>query len=431
MGNAAGYVVVLTKKRRDVFDNNHYENFAEPVPEFQHSRNLPLVCFVVNDKKLVTHIASGRRGNLAGTDLRRLNLEKIRPISESVTIENIVSLCEKRVQSKVTERLTFGGLLPPKSFQSVIKALTELAPSIRSKLIAYTEARIRRISSIPAVAREALAQQKEAVVTALSLADIEKTELRDWDLPKSLEVTSYLDGLSQVRLREDPMVIHDQANMPGFDSIKQFGKTSSTVFENDTSKLTVTLANHLPLEEQLGTDLIYYNETFSCFLMVQYKAMEKDKDDTIFRFPNAQFDKEMARMENTILELSKCKKNEVADGYRLTENPFFLKICPRIIFNPDSTGLVPGMYLPLDYWKLIKDHESMKGPKGGKRISYRNVRRYLDNSSFITIASQAWIGSNIEQSKELAALIRSILEGGRAVVFAVASDKELRHHGDS
>ena len=132
-------------------------------------------------------------------------------------------------------------------------------------------------------------------------------------------------------------------------------------------------------------------------------------------------------MKSVLHELKKVAPNAQADGYRLTENPFFLKICPRIVFNPDSIGLVKGMYLPLDYWNLLSKHPTMNGPKGGKRLSYQNVRRYFDNTEFVTIASGGWVGTTIEQSQFLEKAIVSTLETGRAVVFAVNVQKDRRH----
>jgi len=218
------------------------------------------------------------------------------------------------------------------------------------------------------------------------------------------------------------MVINDLMEIPGYEAIKKT-PYNSVVFENNDSKLTVILANRLPLEKQLGVDLIYYNETFACFLMVQYKAMEKEGSEIIYRFPNPQLTEEIKRMDEILDELNKYPSTKEADGFRLSENPFFLKICPRIVFNPDSIGLVPGMYLPLDYWKLISKHSTLIGPRGGKRLSYQNVRRYFDNSGFVTLASGGWVGSNHSQSGVLEIAIRSTLKSGRAVVLAVNKEK--------
>ncbi|NOZ83999.1 MAG: hypothetical protein GXP60_04205 [Epsilonproteobacteria bacterium] len=371
----------------------------------------------------------GKRGKLAGTDLRRLNLEKIFALNIKVPVGEIHEKVPPRIKNKLREKITKGGLLSPKSFETLIQILSKIAPETASILTKYSEERIKRIESLSSRSKVALAEQKEAVATALTIAGINRDELLGWDLNENNGTFSFLDGLEQTRLREDPMVVNDLMNLPGYDLIKTV-PYNSVVFENDKSKLTIILANRLPLENQLGTDLIYFNETFSCFLMVQYKAMEKETNETVYRFPNNQLTEEIKRMNLILSELKKCSPNTEVDGYRLSENPFFLKICPRIVFNPDSVGLIPGMYLPLEYWELLSEHPTLEGPRGGKYLSYRNVRRYFDNTAFVTMASGGWVGTNIQQSSILKKAIRSTLESGRAVVFAVNFEKDTRHRID-
>lgn len=427
MGRTAGFIVRLSSDRHVLLQQSLEEGmFAEPVSEFDHSRNIPLVCFILDNSMNITHICLGKRGNLAGTDLRRLNLDQFFKLDSAIPKSLIYDHSPSRVKSKLQKKFDSGGLLPPKSFEALIQILSELSPAAATILRSYSEERIKRIESLSGKTREALGEQKEAVATALAIAGIDRDELLGWDLDTSKETSSFLDGLTQSRLREDSMVVNDLMNLPGYEVLKTT-PYNSVVFENDQSKLTVILANRLPLEQQLGTDLIYYNETFSCFLMVQYKAMENEAGEAVYRLPNEQLAEEINRMKSVLVELKKCSSNSEADGYRLSENPFFLKMCPRIIFNPDNVGLVKGMYLPLEYWALISSHPSLVGPKGGKRLSYRNVRRYFDNSAFVTIASGGWIGTNIHQSSVLQEAIRSTLESGRAVVFAVNKEKDNRH----
>ena len=219
------------------------------------------------------------------------------------------------------------------------------------------------------------------------------------------------------------MVVHDLMNLPGFDILKTY-PYNAAVFESESERLTVVLANRLPLEKQTGTDLIYFNETYQSFVMVQYKAMEKEQGEhdvtrSVFRLPNAQLDKEIERMDEMLSELKACGPNTVHTGFRLTENPFFIKLCPRIVFNPDNIGLVPGMYLPLDYWKLLEKHPGIKGPHGGLHVTYENVGRHLDNSAFATVVAKAWVGTTINQSAVLKEVIRQTLETGKAVAIAV------------
>jgi hypothetical protein len=83
--------------------------------------------------------------------------------------------------------------------------------------------------------------------------------------------------------------------------------------------------------------------------MVQYKTMEKEGDKFVFRLPNLQFTEEISRMDSIIQSLKSTNGNGFIHDYRFNENPFFVKICPRLEFDPDNVGLSSGMYIPLDY----------------------------------------------------------------------------------
>lgn len=427
MNKSAGYVLRFSAERQQVFDERLEEEiFAEAVPEFEHSRNVPLVCFVISTENYLTYICRGSRGRLAGTDLRRLNMNGLFKVEPPIPTSEIHSRISNRSKSRVGVRLNHGGLLSPKAFEEVITAISALSPDAASILAKFREERRARIARLSSKILHSLAEQKEAVGTALGIAGIDRNEISGWDYSEESGAVSFIAGLPRVRLREDQIVVNDLKEFPGHNEIQSYVH-GATVFENSQSRLTVILANRLPLEQQTGTDLIYYNETFQCFIMVQYKAMEHENEEAVFRFPNAQLTEEIQRMDSLLTQLSSATPNSEADGFRLSENPFFLKICPRLAFSPDNSGLSVGMYLPLDYWKLISMHPDMLGPKGGKKISYRNVRRYFDNTEFINIASGGWVGTNIHQSSILRDVIRSTLESGRAAVIAINEELDNRH----
>ncbi|WP_180868498.1 hypothetical protein [Stenotrophomonas maltophilia] len=397
--------------------------FAEPVTDFQHSRTAPLVCFVIGAGKL-THIGLGRRGMRAGTGLSRLNIDKGEVLSEPISVRKILNRLPKRNAASVRKRLQSGGLLTEKGFSAVVETIRQLAPQASTLLDRFSVSRTVLIRRLPDKTRENLAQQKEAVLTALSIAGISREPVQEW-APSDETPVSFLDGLPSVRLREDPMVVNDLQNLPGFDVIKTY-PYGAAVFEseNASERLTVILANRLPLEEQTGTDLIYYNETYQSFVMVQYKAMEREERrnrpaEAVYRLPDAQLKEEIDRMDAVLLALKACGPDTDIGGYRLTENPFFLKLCPRLVFNPDDVGLVPGMYLPLDYWKLLENDPGIKGPRGGLRITYENAKRHFDNTSFITVVSKAWVGTTPSQSQVLRDVIWETLETGKAVAIAI------------
>jgi len=430
MAKASGYAAILSKDRMTVFLAcvEAEQRFAEPVPDFQHSRNAPLVCFVVSGRK-VTHIALGRRGTGAGTGLRRLNFDKSEKLPAPLSVAQILKLLPKRDKASVEKRFASGGLLTEKGFAAVVEVVRQLAPQSSAILDRYSSERVARVGRLSPKARENLAYQKEAVLTALSIADISRNPIQEWAPPDGTPV-SFLDGLPSARLREDPMVVHDLMHLPGFDILKTL-PYNAAVFESDSERLTVILANRLPLEEQTGTDLIYYNETFKSFVMVQYKAMEREDDgdgnmNAGFRLPNTQLAEEITRMDSLLAELKACATNTAHDGFRLTDNPFFLKLCPRLVFNPDDIGLVPGMYLPLDYWKMLEQHPGIKGPRGGRRVTYENVGRHFDNSAFTTVVAKAWVGTTPSQSSVLASAIRQTIQTGKAIAIAVKPKKQDR-----
>jgi len=428
MANPSGYVVILSKDRLEKFrETVEYEShFEEPVAEFEHSRNLPLVCFIINDQA-ITHIASGRRGSRAGTGLRRLNLFNIEELPEPISLTNLVEALLPRNKAHVKNRFRHGGLLAHRSFVAVIEAIRAIETQSIPLIERYSVARSERISRFSPEVKANLAREKEALLTALSIAGMSRDIIQEW-VPSEEMPSSFLDGLPNARLREDQMIINDMQKIPGF-SFEKMTIAGAAVFHSQTERLTVVHANRLPLEMQTGTDLVYFNETFQSFIMVQYKAMDHEPNnngvsEAVFRLPGKNLAEEIARMEAMISSFKACVPNSSYNGFRLSENPFFLKLCPRLVFNPDDAGLVPGMYIPLDYWKLLEQSEHLQGARGGRRVTFENVGRYLDNTAFTTFVAKAWIGTTPSQSALLIAIIRETIESGRAVTVAVKSKPE-------
>lgn len=419
----------LDKARAEVFADALNESglFAEAVPSFSHSRNVPLVCFIVGSQGRITHIASGRRGANAGTQQSRLNVNDVESLKTRLTVQKVINGVPARNRKVVADRFRNGGLLTPKAFDEVIDLIVRLAPETGKSIDRFTKTTRDRLSRLSGEAREALGQQKEAVATAMSLAGIDRAPLREWALHEDAAPQSFLDGLSESRQREDEMIVRDLSMVPGYEFIRRVPNASAAVFQDEETgnRLTVVLANRLRLEEQTGTDLIYYNERFKSFVLVQYKAMEPDENEgSIFRFPEKKLSEEIERMEAFLEELTKLEESGTTDDFRLNNDPFFLKFCPRIQFEPDSSALTKGMYVPLSYWKRLSDDDALLGPKGGRRLAYSNVRRYFDNSAFVSVVKGAWVGTCVDQSAVIEQWMRAIIETGRSITFAVKPDDE-------
>lgn len=425
MPKAAGYVLRLTRSRASELLGAADANgsFPEAVNDFAHSRNVPLTCLICIGGGQVTHIASARRGMRAAVGVRRLNVGPLVELTTPIRRRDLLEAVSSRYRRHLADRLKEGGWVPPGTFAAAAEALMELAPELRSTLIRFGADRRERLATLNPDRRRSLALQKDTLATAMAIAGIDRAPLQEWDPPVEGDRTfSFLDGLPQMREREDLMVITDHGRVPGFDRALDAAH-GAAVFKNGEVSLTVVMANHLPLEEQLGADLIYFNETYRSFVIVQYKAMEGDDDEgSVFRLPNSQLKIEIERMNHHLTQIRRCAPNNCRQGYRMLENPFFLKICPRVQLSPDSKALVSGMYLTLDYWKLIEADETMIGVRGGRIVTRENVGRHIDNEGFVSLVANAWVGTTIEQSAALVDLIREVLASGRTLTFAVRSE---------
>jgi len=419
MSHATGFVLHLSPERYSIFEDciNEGLAFTEPVPDFSHSRQVPLICFVLVNGAL-THIALGRRGARAGTGLQRLNLKQIEALTQAVLSQQILENLPKRLKVSVEKRLTAGGILTEKGFDAVVDAVRKLTSDAGKLLDRFSKVRRERIRKLSAKAKVSLAYQKDALITALAIADIDASPVQEWQIGDT-KPKSFLEGLPSARLLEDQMIFNDVQHVPGFEQIRTYVQGAAS-FQSNSSRLTVVLANRLALEKQTGADLIYYNETHGSFILVQYKAMESASGEGAhFKLPNKQLAKEIARMDTISALLNQCTSTADPNSFRLIGNPFFLKFCSRTIFNPDDVKLLPGMYLPLDYWKLLASDKSMLGPRKGRRLTYDNVGRSINKQTFIALVARAWIGSTPEQSSVLNSLFREIITEGRAVMLAI------------
>ncbi|MEQ8909403.1 MAG: hypothetical protein RIC95_09435 [Vicingaceae bacterium] len=424
MPKVTGFFLTLSEERYSVFIHRTNSIFAESVREFAHSRNVPLVCFIINPEGQISHVGFGRRGQVSETDRRRLNVDDIFELKNPLDVSELVEQTSANVRRFLKDKLERGGLLPIKSFEAFLTVFLAKSKESAPILNKFSKERRERIASLRRETLDSLANQKEALHTAMNFADMDRSQAIGYDYAEE-KPTSYLDGIETPRLREDQVLLNDFSNFFDFNSTDRT-QFSSKIFRNRDSKLTVTLANRLPLEEQTGTDLIYFNENHKCFIMIQYKMMEYGEQEDSYRLPNEQLEKEIERMDDVLDHLSTIEEEESFENYRLNADPFFLKVCPRFNFEPDDSRLHKGMYLPLSYFKLLQNDRSIEGIRGGKSIKYSNVGKYFDNTAFKTIVQSGWIGTRINQSEELKKIIREVLKTGKAVILAVKEDFEAK-----
>jgi len=220
-------------------------------------------------------------------------------------------------------------------------------------------------------------------------------------------------GLSLIgaHLYEDNVVHSDASKLPGFKEISN-DVTGRAVFQKGDERLVIYTANKLPLEQMLGVDLIYINETRGNIVMLQYKMLEentqdRDNRDWLFR-PDQQFRDEIARMQLPEFHGS-------LSDYRLSRNPFFFKFVKRKIVDDKPSSFI----VSLDHLNQILAAPNATGPKGGVRLSYNTLDgTCLREADILGLIRSGYIGTHKAETAALETIIHEVAKGDRAVVLA-------------
>ncbi len=218
MGSAGGIALKLVPDRYGLYVSSidRSGQFAEPVQDFRHSRNHPLVCFIVSPGNTLSYLSRARRGFKAGTDLRRINLGSSKRLANEIPIPDIIKIVPARFKKRAEECLINGGYLPPKTFENVVDAICRLSEETRQILYAYSRERRELIRRLTRNQKRGLSTQKETIVAAAKLAGISSEFVQEWQPPRESEPISFLEGLPKTRLREDAMVANDLLEVPGY-----------------------------------------------------------------------------------------------------------------------------------------------------------------------------------------------------------------------
>lgn len=190
-----------------------------------------------------------------------------------------------------------------------------------------------------------------------------------------------------------------------------------STFEQGGRRLQVNYANRNDLEHTLGVDLIYYNEPYELFVLVQYKIMREEGNRVLYR-PDAQLTEELARMDTFYSSTRSTTAIQSHKEYRLSDDGFLVKFVPNKGLRPATGELIKGMYVPREYMHFLLGASGPKGPQGGVQITFEGAPRYLTNSQFAASVHAGWIGSRGVQSQTFRDMIKSFYETGRAVLVA-------------
>lgn len=383
------------------------------------------VCGLLFEPGKITHWALARKGNKVATGKVRVEFTEVTPTS--IQIEAAKSLMANASQVKiVSTRSGAGGAIGEPTWKSLKEAIGQLDANSLRVLERLERLKVQSRNLIVRPGVEVVAQQRDALGVALDAFDqtgqLRKRTLQSWAAPEGNVLTSFLDGLPEVRTIEDQLIARDAATFPTADERRL--TTVGAVFKVGGRTLEVFNLNRTRVEHATGADLLYFHEQYNAWTLVQYKSMERDDgapDKRAIYRPDTTFDSELQRMVDFRQQTpDSWSSADSPDSYRLSGDGFFLKFCSRIQLEVLSDTLLPGMYLPREFMSSVLNDSRSLGERGGRILTFENSGRHLTNTLFSELLREGWIGTRGVSSEKIAQIVRDSLLGNRAVSIARA-----------
>jgi hypothetical protein len=333
---------------------------------------------------------------------------------EIVDIEEFEGIQLEQLRLSIPDQIRprqLTGILPEVIVNSVLAALIAEFPELAET--------IRRLSSyggfqLPdGVRGYAVNEQRDGVGLILDFEGIGREPLRECLLTP--ESPSFLSGMPRT-VSEETLLTRDLTRFPGLDEGFS-GQADWRVFRKNGRKVFILNSNTEPIEHTFGTDMVYFNETFKSFVLVQYKRAIREVISAgrkqLWYRADDNIDSELERMR-LVDEMYGGKPG----AFRLFDQACWLKVCEPSADVQDPVELMKGMYLTREHFTEI--FENQRGPRGGRRIGYDNVPRYINNTLFVQLVKDAWVGTRGTGTEELGKIVDAVLTSRRAITLGIS-----------
>ncbi len=355
----------------------------------------------------VTHLgwvkSVGRRQNMD----RTLELSAVRELSSPILLSDIESelgSAWNAVSQAVTRSYRGGSLSAANSnkLRSVIRSRIQEGEWPGSGGVPEWMA-----SRVTGTIRQ---DHTNAVGTALMFSGIDVEELRSAPPLGESPLAELLVDPSEASL-----IDNDLRNFPGMVGVAQ--REHIVRFTDRRHTLDVMNVNATGVEAATGVDLIYYNHDYDCFVLVQYKRMEKREGKRVSGV-DARLPDQLIRMVSLDALSSTSSSTVSPAAFRLGASATFTKFAYPVVSPGKASDLTAGMYVPSALLKRLYDDNALRGPRGGAAITHDNLRRWLGNTQFAELVKEGWVGSSGVSLADIRAFINSSVTAGRIAVVA-------------
>lgn len=393
-------------------------------------RDLAVVLLPVEAKgwrMCVAYVCLASRGRRVTTRQAAVGLTHLVPVVPPLPVREWHATTDAAYRTDLGDAVDWSGReIPPPTWNAARAALVRLRPSLAvelDRLMRLLRPRLRRSPHVERI----LGHQKDAVAVAVGAHGFDRRLIDRWVEPDADDSSTapWLAGLLQGRVREDQVVVHDAGRLPRWWPHGEPYVGVAAFTNPGGRRLTVMNVNRHPIEEVTGVDLLYYLHEAHSFTLVQYKMFRDEVEGEVFR-PDADGNlaKELARMR-AVDDFDPVSEGAVpADpvwSYRLLARACWLKLCSPRRFTPYGSELIPGTYLPLEFYdRLVAAGAATRGPRGGIVLSERRMERWLNNTLFTGLMGGGWVGTADLHTDRIAGVVEAALAGRRSLVLADA-----------
>ena len=327
-----------------------------------------------------------------------------------------LDILRRYVYQRSKHTLPSSGLLPENVATLTVEGLIDAFP--------HLDEVVRRLSqsdglSLPEGVRgQFLNEQRDQTGLLLEIEGFSRELLREVSVTP--QTPSFLSGLprnGQPRyISEATVLTRDLNRFPGLVEAVT-ADADWRLFEGGGRRLFILSSDREPIEKTTGTDMVYFNETMKSFVLVQYKRAIRDRRSTrrseLWYYADKNLDDELERMR-MVDELYGGKPGD----FRLFDQACWLKICEPDAEVENPAELMKGMYLAREHFVDI--FENQRGPKDGRRIGYENAPRYINNTLFVQLLKDGWIGTRGTGTEQLGEIVAQVLASRRAITLGIS-----------
>jgi hypothetical protein len=429
-----GAILMMTEER---FQEVQYDlgvkgAFTEVVPlsRFSGPRNA-LVAIIVG-AKVVAAAAFHATGHRV-TELRRVRIHSL--VKLNLPLGKVLESLPVRSPAQPDRIMDViyrsGGFLSKEAWPDFWNAIRSLTTGKRA-LDALEQIVFHAEDEMETRTAEVHRLERDAIGLASEIAGFNRAAiLGQLPLAAPRVPSSAIQTLAQGASIEDTFISYDARRFPNFDRIIHDDPHGVVTLSNKKGEaLHILNVNRTATETATGVDLVYFAESFSSAVLIQYKLfnygdnLDRKSNKAYYRL-QASDDDQCRKMQKVQQMLHAPDERRLLD-YRIGAESVFYKLCHRCA--PDSQAdLVPGIYFSVEHWERLLGDPISTGVRGAPRaIGYENSDRHLNNTEFTSLVRSGWIGSRATPPERLQQIIDELLAEKKSVTVAYKQNAAKR-----